>query len=604
MGEFGPTGKMNADVAGVIFMFTDKDETPAENHAAATYWGSAFNNMTYPTASTARGADPVGGLSMVTELFNGHRVDLLWPGSGPLTDPTERAALKDLMRNIKGADNLPWAPSFTLGGAEILPEAFVADDSIDPCSNSQGKRLFGVYCIGGHVASLYFPITSHPTFSGFPASISALKHLRHIFYGGVSALKLVIPCEFGQLASLVAFVLAFAAGNGPIEFPEDDGCMNGLVSLEEVMIGAYKMNRFPTSFLKLPQMQTISLTRAPVAVLPVLLSPKLRVLRLSEVGASGPLPSFRSSALLEVVFLDRNNLELGDAGAFDDCPKLKTVDVSHNSLSTTVFHFAGSTNIESMDFSHNAIHGAVPSQWAELNSCKVVRTSHNLIVVPTQSEMKTLQSMSAVALLDLSHNRIECSRIVNRETNILEMGHWLMALLTPSHSSVDVSYNLLQEPFDLVDETHPYGGKINNAANEALPALSDLILSHNFMWGYIDFGTIHYNMDLSYNNLTKMSVGGAQGPGFTGAKYLRKMYSVNWSNQMSRVDLFPNHGSAWEIQTIDQALNNSALNFKLVEFMPRHDSFEQIELPAGSDRFPFACPTWFVLYLLVVSSFI
>jgi hypothetical protein len=264
-GEFGPNGKMNADVAGLIWMWSDENDPDdvGEDWFVQTSFGDGDpnnNNMTYPTAAVARGHAPIGGLTMATEIFNGHRVDLTWPGTGPMTDPVERAALKDFMQALGteppfqgwgdvGIDGNPFS------GSIIQPEAFIADDTMDPCSNNgQGKRLYAVTCIGGHVVSLYFDWGTCPQISAFPASIPGLAHLRHIWAGGNACghpNKLVFSCEFGQLANLVALVFCRFPGSGPIEFPEDS-CLSGLVSLQEVTFGAYEMNRFPPSFLALP----------------------------------------------------------------------------------------------------------------------------------------------------------------------------------------------------------------------------------------------------------------------------------------------------------------------------------------------------------------
>jgi hypothetical protein len=540
---------------------------------------------------------------MATEIFNGHRVDLLWPGTGPMTDQTERAALKDLMRNIEtDADDegnmVMCYPTVSLGGSEIRPEVFVADDLMDPCSNNgQGKRLNGVTCIGGHVVSLNFIGPNKGKISAFPPSISGLAHLRHIFirFWCGDAFKLVISCEFGQLANLKALVIP--QSQGFLEFPDNDACMNGLVSIEEVMLGAHEMNRFPPSFLQLPQMQTISLTKAPVENLPATLSSKMRVLKLSGVGASGPLPSFRGSPLLEQVFLDNNNLQLGEANAFDNCPNLRTVDVSHNNLSASVFRFVGSTNVESIELSHNAIHGSIPSQWAQLKSCEVVKASHNFIVAPTNN----ILPMSKLEVLNLDHNQIDFG--VNESNAGIALSsygfvEWFYRIAPATMASFDLSFNLLKEP----GESDGHTEVLLHSGSPRYPKLIRLDISHNYFWGWVRFNGLFYNADLSYNNITMVSAESAQDC-CTATLYRRQMYSVDWTHQMSDVSLgwadgsintYNMGGTLRKASTIDQVLNTS-IDFKQVEFMPRHDSFKQIELPAGSGRFPFACPAWLVI---------
>jgi Leucine-rich repeat (LRR) protein len=597
-GEFGPNGKMGVDLAAFIWMWSDENPVSVGegDTLMSVFANDRGNAVSYPTAAIARGAGPIGGLTMATELFNGHRVDLLWPGTGPMTDASERGALKDFMRNMDTAHEKfnVHSPYVGFAGSIMMPEEFIADDLMDPCSNNgQGKRLYAVTCIGGHVVSLYI-ILMAPKISAFPASISGLTHLRHIYFplpGSPSGeLKFVIPCELGQLASLVAFVLP---GSGTVvEFPEDDSCMSGLVSLEEVMIGAFKMNRFPASFLQLPQMQTVSLTRAPVASLPATLPPKLRVLKLSEVGASGPLPSFNDSALLEEVRLDRNNLTLGDAGAFDYCPNLRILDVSHNSISTTLFRFAGSTKIETIDISHNAIHGAAPSQWAELKSCTEMRASHNNIVGPSNP----MVSMTKLAIQDLSHNRLETDK-----ENVLKgfKPYLLKSVPAATIRILDLSHNLFAEGPMARTKNEFFGSEVLLGQDSPkYPQLVSMDISHNFIWGPLNLYQLHYNLDASYNNITVVVLKDSNDC-CSGAAYQKPMYKVDWRHQMSDMAFIPStKATNLTIRhTIDQALNTS-LDFKTIEFLPRHDSFEQIEHPTKSGRFPFVCPTWSVYIVL------
>jgi hypothetical protein len=592
-GQFGPGGTMGADVAGLIWMWSDENdpEKVGEDWRAKTHFADndPDHEITYPTSSIARGVGPVGGLSMASEIFNGHHVDLLWPGTGPMTDAPQRAALKDLYQNMApNANGLKFTGFITWAGTgrgEILPQEFVADDSIDPCYNGNGKKLYGVTCIGGNVVSLWWDWATRPQLSGFPASISALTQVRSIGMWALNPPKLVIPCEFGQLAELKAFVGAYWSGSGPIEWPAES-CLEGLVNLEEISLGAFKMNTFPVNTLKLPKLQTVSLTRAPVPALPQTLSPNLRILKLSNVGASGPLPSFRGSALLEEIFLDGNNLQLGNSDAFDDCPKLRVVDVSNNNISAQLFRFSGSTNLESMDLGHNSIHGGIPSSWSQLTSCIAIRVSHNLVREP----LGPLQSMSKIQVIDLSHNRVEWGD-GDGTSNSNHMATYFWNMASPSLKTLILSYNLLKEPeFPLAREKREIG-LLGGGAK--YPNLNRWDLSHNFLTGIIDLETTHWNFDLSYNNLTELYVQ-MNGGCCTAAAYNRELYTIDWRHQESTVAMLERKNG--EHYTMDQALNYSLANtdFALIEYMPRHNSFEQVELPVGTGRFPFSCPAWSV----------
>jgi Leucine-rich repeat (LRR) protein len=306
------------------------------------------------------------------------------------------------MRNVQTThDDFQIGPlSFGFGGSVITPEEFVADDSLEPCTNNgQGKRLMYVTCIGGHVVSLYFDLFTSPVISAFPASISHLTELRHIMGSGRNSAELVFPCEFGSLANLVALVWGgiFSSNSAPLVFPADDQCMDGLVSLEEVMLGDYVVNRLPASIFSLPNIKKVSVRQAPLAALPPTMPPKLRVLKLSATGVSGPLPSFRNSPLLEEVALDNNRLTLGDASAFDYCPELKFVKLSYNNISSDLFTFNGTTKLETFEASQNMIRGGIPSQWELLTSCEKVVLSHNLV----EASLKPLVKMTKLKYVDL-----------------------------------------------------------------------------------------------------------------------------------------------------------------------------------------------------------
>jgi hypothetical protein len=45
-------------------------------------------------------------------------------------------------------------------------------------------------------------------------------------------------------------------------------------------------------------------------------------------------------------------------------------------------------------------------------------------------------------------------------------------------------------------------------------------------------------------------------------------------------------------KSVDDALIDTTIQFDKVDFLPSPSSFEQVELPSGSGRFPFACPQW------------
>jgi hypothetical protein len=85
MGNFGPNSTMNADPAGVIWMHSDEnDESVGPTDIVNTNFAAPdrSDDMAYSTCAIAKGSGPDGGLTMAEEIFNGHRVDIFWPGTG------------------------------------------------------------------------------------------------------------------------------------------------------------------------------------------------------------------------------------------------------------------------------------------------------------------------------------------------------------------------------------------------------------------------------------------------------------------------------------------------------------------------------------------
>jgi hypothetical protein len=201
--------------------------------------------------------------------------------------------------------------------------------------------------------------------------------------------------------------------------------------------------------------------------------------------------------------------------------------------------------------------------------------------------------MTKVEIIELSHNRL----VWDDALAYPSFSRFFMATASPRTSILDVSYNLIKEPFvadkNGLDSANPAGyGLLLSAEGPKYPSMVMLDISHNFLWGHINLDDLFYNVDMSYNNITVLDFLWATDC-CSAVDYKRQMYSVDWRHQMSSVKLATVLGRNGEYMSIDQALNSS-VDFKLIEFMPRHDSFEQMELPPGSGRFPFVCPTWFV----------
>lgn len=260
--------QLNATPAGAIWMWSDlNDPTSVHKRDRAIIYGevNAFAKWKNgPTASIARDVGPTGGLDMARKVFDGQRVDLLWPGTGPLTDENERSALRDLYKGFlkenggvffDGANGATIISprDFLFGEVECVddpngelkangvscsfmksfagcdkdmseldprsPKGLLLRDkcakscgdcerrklgevSVDPCSgDGTGMHLIGVTCIGGHVVALTF-LASPVSVAQIPASIGQLKHLR-LFVNNVPQGSTTLPCEIGTLTNLV-----------------------------------------------------------------------------------------------------------------------------------------------------------------------------------------------------------------------------------------------------------------------------------------------------------------------------------------------------------------------------------------------------------------
>jgi hypothetical protein len=169
-----------------------------------------------------------------------------------------------------------------------------------------------------------------------------------------------------------------------------------------------------------------------------------------------------------------------------------------------------------------------------------------------------------------SHNKIEWEYAQSRG-----YGQWWSSWVPTKAWVVDVSHNLLRPVLGTV----LLGGE-----SYKFPELQRVDLSYNSLPGAIATGTPgeHYNFDLSFNNLSGIDIG--FGGVFSASTYMRQMTVVDWRNQLTP-------GRFGGFSSIDDALNSS-VDFRTVDFLPRLNSFEQVEYPKGSGETPFSCPTW------------
>jgi hypothetical protein len=184
-----------------------------------------------------------------------------------------------------------------------------------------------------------------------------------------------------------------------------------------------------------------------------------------------------------------------------------------------------------------------------------------------------------------SHNRIEFEGSFGDGDYV----GWWTSWVPASASIVDISHNLLRQIGSVVG-TRDDAFVLLGSASVKWPELQQVDVSHNLLWGYIFFEPpgIHYNFDVSNNNISRIQIG-SRGT-LSASAYMRKMYTVDWRNQTTPVQFYDRATGHNSFDTIDDALNS--IDFQSVDYLPRPNSFEQVEYPEGSGETPFACPLW------------
>jgi hypothetical protein len=190
-------------------------------------------------------------------------------------------------------------------------------------------------------------------------------------------------------------------------------------------------------------------------------------------------------------------------------------------------------------------------------------------------------------LFPQSHNEIEWGEIIGIDNGYLS---WWTSWVPASASIVDISHNLLRQPAWTPTAWAPLSILLVGGSTK-WPELVRVDLSHNELWGSISAWPpgVHYNFDASYNNLSYIEIGDAGK--FSASAYMRQIFVVDWRNQQTPVQFWnPSGAGGGFFSSIDDALNG--VDFQTVDFLPRHDSFEQVKYPKGSIETPFSCPLW------------
>jgi hypothetical protein len=495
----------------------------------------------FPHKKGPNGQENVGGLTMRLELEAGLRVDVFWPGTGPIV-PEERLALKQLFTG--GIPDI-WPPfsdqatvPFGSGGGLSVPE-FLADDSTDPCLH----RLEETACLGGHVVRIstsasHWTLRYPCNFFEIITQFSQLRELRSRHPAAPSFAfmcspneRAVVPCSFWQLKQLVNIDWNFepiAVGGERYgattryhfeKCPEEIGALPNLVVAEFVAPDA--IGELPAHLFQSPKLEVLSVEDIPLGNLPSLeRMPNLKRMLLSNNNITGPFPSFANKERLQEVSIQSNSLQIpagGTASFFDNCSELTSVSISDTYISH-LFRFVGSTNIIHIYLSHNQINStSFPKSWSHLTNAKTLDVSYNSIqrintdfVHERYNVPSPLRGMSSLVFVDFSHNEIADEIPLNCGLRCGGMGNFLRNMfdssfptssVNPVLEHVDLSYNELHSN----EEASPM---IAAFAGRAL-ALRSLSFHHNRLAGVFSLWnaeTCKWNFDGSYNRITGITI--------------------------------------------------------------------------------------------------
>jgi hypothetical protein len=291
----------------------------------------------------------------------------------------------------------------------------------------------------------------------------------------------------------------------------------------------------PAGLFQSPNMVKFHVEDIQLGSLPSLeLMPNLERMSLIDNNISGPFPSFANKARLKEVAIRGSPLQIpasvgGTASFFDNCTELLSVVVTDTYISD-LFQFVGSTEVVSIDLSHNHINTtSFPESWRQLAKVESLDLSHNAIqrvaTNPTgdlgsYDAPSPLRGMARLLFVDLSHNEI-ADEVPNSMSDFLRN---MFDAYDPKAiiQHVDFSHNKLWSA-DAGVLARPFYGN-----NMELPSFN---FHHNRLTGMFmvyDFGSCNYNFDGSYNRINGITMGIHSG---CSGKYLPSM-RMDMSNQV------------------------------------------------------------------------
>jgi hypothetical protein len=498
---------------------------------------------------------------MRLELEAGLRVDVFWPGTGPIV-PEERLLLKQLLNGsmsqfLSGADSVY---PFGSGGG-LTADEFVADDSTDPCLH----RLEESVCIGGHIVQLgNYGAFNHQRLPCDAFSILVqFSKLTQLHSFGTSTIesfafrcapgeRVVVPCSFWELKDMVRMFWDFEPrGDGGEKFGATtryhfEECAEGIGAMPKLLefYGWFPdaTGVLPAGLFQSPNMVKFRAEDIQLGNLPSLeFMPNLERMTLIDNNISGPFPSFANKARLKEVTIQGSPLQIpADAGGttsfFDNCTELSSVALTDTYISD-LFRFVGSTEIVSIDLSHNQINTtSFPESWSQLAKVKSLDLSHNAIqrvnTNPNDAGYNydapsPLRGMSSMLIVDLSHNEIADEIPINDGMSRFLKN--MFGAYDPKSviQHIDLSHNKIWST--------DAGSQLVKAFSGDGLRLNSFSFHHNRLNGVFavyDFDSCKYNFDGSYNRMNGITMG--NNAGCTG-KYLSSM-RMDMSNQVGNFD--------------------------------------------------------------------
>jgi Leucine-rich repeat (LRR) protein len=530
--------------------------------------------LIYSHEKAVLGQEALGGLTMRRELEAGMRVDLFWPGTGPIV-PEERLALKELFAPNIGASNVTgefdFFPSsatqwpFGSGGGLSIAE-FLADDTVDPCLH----RLDETMCVGGHIVSLGSAVPMHRQrlpCNAFElmAKFTKLSRLEKIndcanpafaltcAPGGVE--RALVPCSFWQLSELVSMNWNFEprgmgvemyADPTPYHFeacPDTIGSMPNLLHAEFNTPGA--TGKPPTRVLQSPNLEVMIIEHLALGDLPSLEQvPNLKTLMLTNNNISGVFPSLSNKERLEKVTIKTNQFKNAagvgtTARSFDNCTKLSSVTITDTDI-TELFRFAGSTKLISIDLSHNRIDTAMPESWFLLNATETVDLSHNCIsqinsnwnvALEKYEKLTPMKGMTSIKSVNWAHNEI--ADIVPGG-----MSNFMLNLFTYDALDMSIGIQHVDLSHNKLSTTGPAAAIGLGTNGGHVKSMLSFAFDHNNLGGFFDLwesDSCKINQDGSYNKMSAIRFGTNAG-GCSG-KHAALM-RIDISNQLSNLTRF------------------------------------------------------------------